>query len=158
MKQPRLALIEDMPRVLELIEELATFEKEEDAVEITVLDLQNDGFGTNPKFTCFVSEIDNKIEGIALVYMRYSTWKGEILHLEDLIVSEECRGKGLGTLLLNAVVKYAKQLDVKRVSWEVLDWNEPAISFYESKGADVKRDWNVVHLDKNGIENYLNRI
>ncbi|REE27829.1 GNAT family N-acetyltransferase [Winogradskyella pacifica] len=158
MKQPRLALIEDMPRVLELIEELATFEKEEDAVEITASDLENDGFGADPKFTCFVSELDHKIEGIALVYMRYSTWKGKILHLEDLIVSEKCRGKGVGTQLLDAVVKHAKQLGVKRVSWEVLDWNEPAIKFYESKGADVKRDWNVVHLDENGIENYLNKI
>jgi len=158
MKQPRLAVIQDMPRVLELIQELATFEKEADAVEITQSDLENDGFGPNPKFTCFVSEFENKIEGIALVYPRYSTWKGQILHLEDLIVSEKCRGKGLGTQLLNTVVKYGEQLGVKRISWEVLDWNEPAINFYESKGADVKRDWNVVHLNEQGIKNYLNQL
>ncbi len=158
MNQPRLANIQDMPRVLELIKELAIFEKEADAVEISISDLENDGFGVYPKFTCFVLEIDAIIQGIALVYPRYSTWKGEVLHLEDLIVSETCRGKGLGTLLLDAVVKHAKQLGVKRVCWEVLDWNEPAIKFYESKGANVMRDWNVVQLDENGITNYLNQI
>ncbi|MGJ8548219.1 N-acetyltransferase family protein [Winogradskyella wichelsiae] len=158
MEQPRLAVVQDMPRVLELIHELATFEKEADAVEITLSDLEQDGFGIDPKFTCFVVEVENNVEGIALVYPRYSTWKGVILHLEDLIVSEKCRGKGLGTLLLNSVVKQAKKLGVKRVSWDVLDWNEPAIKFYESKGADVKRDWDVVHLDENGIKNYLDQL
>ncbi|WP_179337283.1 GNAT family N-acetyltransferase [Winogradskyella ludwigii] len=158
MNQPRLAVKQDMSRVLELIQELATFEKETDAVEVNVLDLERDGFGENPKFTCFVLEVNNSIEGIALVYPRYSTWKGEVLHLEDLIVSEKCRGKGLGTLLLNSVVKHAKQLGVKRVSWEVIDWNDPAIKFYESKGANVMRDWDVVQLDEKGIENYLKAI
>lgn len=158
MNQPRLALRQDMPRVLELIQELAIFEKESDAVEVSVSDLEKDGFGTHPKFICFVLEVENTIEGIALVYPRYSTWKGEVLHLEDLIVSKKCRGKGLGTQLLDAVVKHAKQIGVKRVSWEVLDWNDPAIEFYESKGANVMRDWNVVHLDENGITNYLNKL
>tara|TARA_R110002111_G_scaffold249328_2_gene313216 strand:- start:9273 stop:9749 length:477 start_codon:yes stop_codon:yes gene_type:complete len=158
MNQPRLALRQDMPRVLELIQELAIFEKESDAVEVSVSDLEKDGFGTHPKFICFVLEVENTIEGIALVYPRYSTWKGEVLHLEDLIVSKKCRGKGLGTQLLGAVVKHAKQIGVKRVSWEVLDWNDPAIEFYESKGANVMRDWNVVHLDENGITNYLNQL
>ena len=158
MNQPRLARIEDMPRVLELIQELATYEKEADAVEISISDLENDGFGSNPKFTCFVCEVENRIEGIALVYPRYSTWKGEILHLEDLIVSKASRGKGLGSQLLDAVVTYGNQRGVKRISWEVLDWNTPAIKFYESKGADVKRDWNVVHLDAQGIKNYINQM
>lgn len=158
MNHTRLATIEDVPRILELIQELARFENEEDAVEISVSDLEKDGFGAHPKFTCFVSEIENRVEGIALVYPRYSTWKGKILHLEDLIVSESCRGKGLGTQLLDTVVNYAKQLGVKRVSWEVLDWNESAIKFYESKGAHVMRDWDVVQLDEQGIENYINTI
>lgn len=158
MNQPRLAVKQDMPRVLELIQELATFEKEPDALEISVSDLEKDGFGPNPKFTCFVLEVATNIEGIALVYPRYSTWKGEVLHLEDLIVSEKCRGQGLGTQLLDAVVIYAKKLGVKRISWEVIDWNEPAIKFYESKGANVMRDWDVVQLDENGIENYLNQL
>ena len=89
MNQPRHATKNDMPRVLELINELAIFEKEPDAVAITLADLENDGFGTNPKFTCFVVEMNDSIEGIALVYPRYSTWKGEVLHLEDLIVSQK---------------------------------------------------------------------
>jgi len=158
MNQPRLATKQDMPRVLELITELAVFEKEPDAVEVKLSDLENDGFGRHPKFTCFVLEVENSIEGIALVYKRYSTWKGEVLHLEDLIVSQSQRGKGLGTKLLNTVVKHGKKIGVKRISWEVLDWNEPAIKFYESKGANVMRDWDVVQLDENGIENYLKNI
>ncbi len=155
MNQPRLATKQDMPRVLELITELAIFEKEPEAVEVKLSDLEQDGFGSNPKFTCFVLEVDKIVEGIALVYTRYSTWKGEVLHLEDLIVSEKCRGKRLGTKLLDEVVKYGKEKRVKRISWEVLDWNEPAIKFYESKGANVMRDWDVVQLDESGIENYL---
>lgn len=158
MNQPRLAKKQDMPRVLKLIQELAIFEKEPDAVEIILSDLERDGFGDSPKFTCFVAEVNNIVEGIALVYPRYSTWKGEVLHLEDLIVSKKCRGKGLGTQLLDTVVKYGKNKGVKRICWEVIDWNEPAIIFYEKKGAIVKRDWDVVHLDENGIENYLNQL
>lgn len=155
MNQPRLATQQDMPRVLELINQLAVFEKEPHAVEVTLSDLENDGFGDAPKFVCFVIEIDHIIEGIALVYARYSTWKGEVLHLEDLIINEQCRGKGLGTKLLDKVVHYGKKKGVKRISWEVLDWNELAIQFYESKGANVMRDWDVVQLDEKGIENYL---
>ena len=158
MNQPRLATEKDMPRVLELIKELAVFEKEPNAVEVTLDMLQSDGFNNHPKFTCFVVEVDQKIAGMALVYMRYSTWKGEVLHLEDLIVSQAQRGKNLGTMLLNEVVKYGKSLGVKRISWEVLDWNEPAIKFYERKGAKVMRDWDVVQLDEKGIENYLKKI
>lgn len=158
MNQPRLATKQDMPRVLELIQELALFEKEPEAVEVTLSDLERDGFGDYSKFTCFVIEVDNIVEGIALIYPRYSTWKGEVLHLEDLIVSEKCRGKNLGTQLLDTVVKYGKEIGVKRISWEVLDWNEPAIVFYEKKGANVMRDWDVVQLDQKGIENYLKNI
>ena len=155
MNQPRLATKQDMPRVLELINELAIYEKEPDAVEVTVADLEKDGFGDDKKFTCFVIEDNNTVEGLALVYTRYSTWKGNVLHLEDLIVNERHRGKGFGKKLLDTVVKHGKNLGVKRVSWEVLDWNEPAITFYEKNGANVMRDWDVVHLDKTGIENYL---
>ena len=147
-----------MQRVLELIQELATFEKETNAVEVTLTDLEKDGFSENPKFVCFVLEVNNSVEGIALIYTRYSTWKGEVLHLEDLIISEKCRGKGLGTKLLDAVVNYGKEIGVKRISWEVLDWNETAIKFYKSKGANVMRDWDVVQLNENGIENYLKNI
>jgi GNAT superfamily N-acetyltransferase len=98
------------------------------------------------------------VEGLALIYTRYSTWKGEVIHLEDLIVSQASRGKGLGTVLLDEVVKYGKQKGVKRISWEVLDWNEPAVEFYEKKGANVMRDWNVVQMDSIAIDKYLSRL
>ncbi|APU10441.1 MULTISPECIES: GNAT family N-acetyltransferase [Cellulophaga] len=146
---------EDMPQVLNLIKELALFEKEPEAVEVTVDDLILDGFGDHKLFHCFVAEANNTVVGLALVYNRYSTWKGPVLHLEDLIVTQKMRGSGLGTLLLNEVIKYGHSQGVKRICWEVLDWNEPAIKFYQSKGADVKRDWDVVHLDEKGIENYI---
>lgn len=146
---------EDMPQVLKLINELAVFEKEPHAVEVTVKDLENDGFGEHPAFHCFVAEVNTTIQGIALVYNRYSTWKGKAIHLEDLIVSESMRGTGIGTSLLDAVIKYGHELGVKRINWEVLDWNEPAIAFYEKKGAHVMRDWNVVQLSETGIKNYI---
>jgi GNAT superfamily N-acetyltransferase len=158
MKLPRLATKEDMPRVLELIQALADYEKEPDAVEVTVEYLIEDGFGEQPKFTCFVIEIEDKVEGLALVYPRYSTWKGPVIHLEDLIVNEAYRGNGLGTLLLNEVVKYGHNIGVKRICWEVLDWNESAITFYEKKGANVMRDWDVVQLDEIGIKNYISKL
>jgi GNAT superfamily N-acetyltransferase len=148
----------DMPQVLLLINELAIFEKEPEAVEVTVEDLQNDGFGEHPAFHCFVAEVNSKIEGIALIYNRYSTWKGKILHLEDLIVSKSMRGTGLGTALLDEVIKYGYHLGVKRINWEVIDWNEPAIAFYEKKGANVMRDWDVVQLSEQGIKNYISKL
>ena len=149
---------EDMGQVHQLIQELATFEKEDHAVEVTVKDLEEDGFGKNPLFHCFVAEKEGRIVGMALVYPRYSTWKGPVIHLEDLIVTKEMRGSGLGTALLNEVVTYGHDLGVKRISWEVLDWNEPAIGFYESKGANVMRDWDVVQLNEEAIKNYLSAI
>jgi len=154
----RKAKKEDMYQVLNLIKALAVFEKEPDAVEITEIYLQEKGFGEHPSFQCFVAEKDKSIEGIALVYTRFSTWKGEVLHLEDLIVNQKMRGQGLGEALLNEVVKYGHTLGVKRICWEVLDWNTPAIDFYEKKGANVMRDWNVVQLDEQGIKNYLSKL
>ena len=154
----RNATKDDMTQVLNLIKELATFEKEPNAVEVTTDDLIQDGFGENPAFHCFVADVNTKIEGIALIYNRYSTWKGKILHLEDLIVSESMRGSGLGTALLDKVIKYASTLGVKRINWEVLDWNEPAIAFYEQKGANVMRDWDVVQLSETGIKNYIAKL
>lgn len=148
----------DMKSVLELIKELASFEKEPGAVEVTEDDLVRDGFGSNKLFHCFVAESDSKIVGMALVYNRYSTWKGPIIHLEDLVVAESMRGSGLGTALLDEVVKYGAARGAKRINWEVIDWNEPAIAFYEKKGAKVLRDWDVVQLDENGINSYLRSI
>lgn len=154
----RIARKGDMGQVLRLINELATFENEADKVEVTEKQLVNDGFGKQPLFHCFVGEVDSNIEGIALVYPRYSTWKGPVIHLEDLIVRENMRGSGLGSALLAEVVKYGHQLGVKRISWEVLDWNEPAIKFYESKGANVMRDWDVVQLDEKGIKRFIENL
>ncbi|WP_276389299.1 GNAT family N-acetyltransferase [Eudoraea chungangensis] len=145
----------DMADVLSLIKELASFEKEDDAVEVTINDLLEDGFGSSALYHCFVAEVDEAIAGTAIVYPRYSTWKGQVLHLEDLIVSERFRGLGIGSALLTAVVEYGAALKVKRISWEVLDWNAPAIAFYEKKGAKVLRDWDVVQLNESGIKEFL---
>ena len=149
------ALKGDMVKVFELINELASFEKENDAVQINLEELVASGFGANPLYHCFVAEINDEIVGMALVYARYSTWQGPVIHLEDLIVTEKMRGTGLGTALLKAVVKYGSDKGVKRISWEVLDWNEPAIKFYESKGATVMRDWDVVQLKEEAMKRFL---
>ncbi|MGI9547229.1 MAG: GNAT family N-acetyltransferase [Flavobacteriaceae bacterium] len=154
----REACKEDMPRVLELIKELARFEKEATAVELTAEELVNDGFGKKKLFHCFVAEVNEVVEGMALVYPRYSTWKGPAIHLEDLVINENVRGSGLGTALLDEVIKYGYKLGVKRIGWEVLDWNEPAIRFYESKGANVLRDWDVVQLNEAGIRKYMENL
>lgn len=146
---------EDMGQVYSLIRELAVFEKEPEAVEVTVSDLQRDGFGDHKLFHCFVGEVGTDVVGMALVYPRYSTWKGPVIHLEDLIVTERMRGSGLGSALFETVVQYGHRLGVKRICWEVLDWNEPAINFYERKGARVMRDWDVVQLDEAGIEEFI---
>ena len=147
-----------MSRVLDLIRELAIFEREPEAVEVTAAQLEEDGFGERKAFHCFVAESEGAVAGMALVYPRYSTWKGLILHLEDLIVTEKMRGNGIGAALLDEVVRYGARLGVKRISWEVLDWNVPAIEFYERKGARLLRDWEVVHLDEKGIQYYLENI
>ncbi len=146
---------EDMPQVLELIKELAAFEREPEAVVVTVDDLEREGFGEHPLFKCFVAEVSNEIVGMALVYFRFSTWKGKTIHLEDLIVKEKMRGSGLGSALYQEVLKYAKSQGVKRVEWVVLDWNEGAIKFYERSGAKILEDWRTVHMDEQGITNFL---
>ena len=151
----RIAEKKDVHRIWELIHELAVFEKEQDAVEVTPGDLLRDGFGPDKRFHCFVAETSEGVMGIALLFHRYSTWKGPIIHLEDLIVSEKARGQGLGSALLQRVIRYGKELGVKRINWEVLDWNEPAIRFYEQNGAKVLRDWNVVQMDEEGIARFL---
>ena len=154
----RLTTENDMPEALRLIQELADFEKEPKAVEISVEDLIRDGFKEHPEFQCFIAEDEENIVGLALVYYRYSTWKGKVLHLEDLIVKQEKRGMGIGTRLLDEVVRFAAKKKVKRLSWEVLDWNSLAIDFYEKKGANVMKDWHVVQLDEMGIKNYIESI
>ncbi len=145
----------DMPQVLELIKELAVFEKEPDAVIVTVEDLVKEGFGKEPLFTCFVAEVANEIVGMALIYYRFSTWKGRAIHLEDLIVKESWRGKGMGEALYKRVIEYAAEKKVKRIEWAVLNWNVGAIKFYERSGANVMKDWYIAQMDEAGIKNYL---
>jgi GNAT superfamily N-acetyltransferase len=152
----RKALKTDMPQVLELIKELAIFENEPDAVEITVADLELEGFGENPLFTCFVADMHDEIVGAALIYYRFSTWKGRTLHLEDLIVKEAKRGNGIGEALYKQVMDFAYNQGLKRVAWDVLDWNTGAIRFYERSGAKVLKTWRVVHMDEKGLKNYMN--
>ena len=151
----RKALKKDMPCVLELIQELAIFEKEPDAVVVTVDDLVRDGFSEQPLFQCFVAEVENEIIGMALFYYRYSTWKGKTIHLEDLIVKESKRGTGAGFALYKKIIQQGKAENVRRIEWNVLDWNTPAIDFYEKSGAKVLGDWRVVHMDENGIKNFI---
>ena len=152
----RLATPQDMPQVLELIQELADFEKEPNAVEVTVADLERDGFGTQPLFTCFVAETPEKIEGMALCYNRYSTWKGKTIHLEDLVVRANKRGSGIGSALFQEVIEFGAKSGVKRIEWAVLDWNTPAIEFYKKAGAAVLSEWDTVQLDEKGINNFIN--
>lgn len=148
----------DMPQVLGLIKELATFEKEPDAVEVTVEILKEVGFNSNPMFTCFVAEVDSEIVGMALVYFRFSTWKGRSLHLEDLIVKDKMRGSGIGKELYTKVIKYAYNKKVKRIEWAVLNWNNRAIKFYERSGATVLKDWYIAQMDEAGIKIYLENL
>lgn len=149
------AVENDMPQVLELIRELAVFEKEPDAVEVTAEELVNEGFGENPLFHCFVAEVNNNIVGIALVYYRFSTWKGRSIHLEDLIVKESMRGTGLGSALYAEVMKYAKAKGVRRVEWVVLDWNQNAIDFYEKSGATLLKDWYLVQMSEDEVRKFV---
>lgn len=149
---------EDLPQILELINELAEFEKEPEAVEVTVQDLEKEGFGENPLFTCFVAELNGKIEGMALVYYRYSTWKGRTVHLEDLIVRKQQRGTGLGSALYKRVINFALEKGVKRCEWVVLDWNQPAIDFYKRSGATVFENWNTVQMDETSMKSFVQKL
>lgn len=148
----------DMKAVLDLIRELAAFEKEPNAVEVSAADLERDGFGNYPLFHTFVAEVDEQIVGIALYYYRYSTWKGKTIHLEDLIVTEKMRGSGLGFALYSKILEQGKKDKVRRIEWAVLDWNRPAIDFYIKSGAKILDDWRVVQMDEKGINKFLSNL
>lgn len=141
--------IADLPAALELIRELAVYEKAADQVEATVESMTADGFGSSKIFDFFVAENKGEIVGIALIYEKYSTWKGRCLYLEDLVVAEPHRRKGTGALLFERVMEEARKRKVKRMEWQVLDWNEPAICFYKKYGAKLDGEWiNGVLTDK----------
>ena len=146
---------EDMEAVLGLIQELANFENEPNAVVINVGDLVRDGFSSTPLFHVFVAEVETKIVGIALYYYRYSTWKGKTIHLEDLVVKENMRGSGVGFALYSGVIKQGQKDKVRRIEWNVLDWNTPAIKFYEKSGAQILDDWRVVQMNEEAINYFI---
>lgn len=137
----RLGTKEDVPALLQLINELAIYEKAPDEVVISVDNLLRDGFGENPLFGFFVAEVMGDVVGAALYYFKYSTWKGKCLYLEDLIVKEEKRCQGIGGKLFQRVAQKAKDEQVGRLEWQVLDWNAPAIAFYQKLGAEISSEW-----------------
>ncbi len=149
---------EDVSSILSLIKELAVFEKEPEAVIVTEADLLRDGFSENPLYYTFIAEENGEVIGMALYYYRYSTWKGKTIHLEDLIVRENKRGTGAGFGLYKKIIEQGKLDDVKRIEWNVLDWNTNAINFYEKSGAKVLDDWRVVQMDENRIEMFIKKI
>jgi GNAT superfamily N-acetyltransferase len=153
----RMATVEDAQAILSLIQELSIFEREPEAVVLTKEDLVRDGFGEQPAFVCFVAEGNKQIMGMALGYPRYSTWKGKTMHLEDLIVKEQHRGKRVGFALYKRFIHYAASLNVKRIEWAVLDWNQSAIDFYEQTGAKVLSDWRTVQMGENEISHFINQ-
>lgn len=144
----------DLSGTLALIKELATFEKAPDEVIVTIEEMELDGFGENSIFKFFVAEVDNKIVGISLYYIKYSTWKGKCVFLEDIIVTEQFRQYGIGKKLFDAVVKVSKELNVQRLEWQVLNWNEPAIKFYKKVNSVFDSEWINCKLTREQIQSY----
>ena len=138
----RRAVKEDCKRMMELVNELAIYEKAPDEVTVTFDHFVESGFGENPIWWAYVAEFDGKVEGFALCYTRYSTWKGQRLYLEDLLVTEKLRGKGAGKLLFDKLIEECKEKKYSGMAWQVLDWNEPAINFYKKyEGVNIDGGW-----------------
>ena len=137
----RRAVIEDCSRIMELIQELADYEKAPEEVTVSLAHFQESGFGPNPVWWAFVAEVDGRVEGFALYYIRYSTWKGQRMYLEDILVTEQMRGKQLGKLLFDRLIVEAKEKNLKGMVWQVLEWNEPAINFYKKYNASFDGEW-----------------
>jgi N-acetylglutamate synthase-like GNAT family acetyltransferase len=131
----------DLPAVLDLIKELAEYEKAPNEVTNTLQMMEEDAFGENPVFRFFVAEVDSKVVGMAIYYIKYSTWKGKCVFLEDLIITEKMRCHRIGEKLFYAVAGVAKEMKVQRMEWQVLDWNEPAINFYKKHQAHLDGEW-----------------
>jgi GNAT superfamily N-acetyltransferase len=137
----RKAVKEDCPRILELVKELAVYERAPKEVTVSYEHFEKSGFGSRPVWWAFVAEVDGVVQGFALFYIRFSTWKGQRMYLEDLIVTEEMRGKGLGKLLFDKLLVEAKRRKLNGIMWQVLEWNEPAINFYKKYNAAFDPDW-----------------
>lgn len=143
----RKARREDCTRMMELVRELAAYERAPDEVTVTPAHFEESGFGPNPVWWAFVAEENGTIQGFALYYIRYSTWKGQRMYLEDIIVTEQARGLGIGKLLMEALKAEAKERGFKGIVWQVLEWNEPAINFYRKFDARFDPEWVNVALD-----------
>ena len=156
----RKATIEDCSGMLELIRELAEYEKAPEEVTVDPKHFKESGFGENPVWWAFVVEVDDasstpsttstpstQIVAFALYYIRYSTWKGQVMYLEDILVTESMRGKGIGKMLIERLKEEAREKGFKRITWQVLDWNEPAINFYKKFDAKFDPEWVNVVLD-----------
>ncbi|MCO6499487.1 MAG: GNAT family N-acetyltransferase [Vicingus serpentipes] len=137
----RTAKKNDLPQVLALVKELALYEKAPEEVTITLQDLEEDGFGEHPLFWIILAEYEDEIVGMSFYYIRYSTWKGKCLYLEDIVVKEKYRGNRIGELLFEETIKAAKAMNAKLMTWQVLDWNEPAIHFYKKFNAELDGEW-----------------
>ena len=137
----RIAEAEDCPRLLELINELAIYEKAPEEVTVTLAEFVDAGFGSQPVWSAFVAEVDQQIVGFALYYTRYSTWKGCRLYLEDFIVTEDYRGQGIGKILFERVMQEARDRNFNGMVWQVLDWNKPAINFYNKYAVQIEEGW-----------------
>lgn len=148
---------EDLPRVLELIKELALYEKAPEQVSNTLEMMEEDGFGPNPVFGMFVAEniSSGEIIGIAVYYYRYSTWKGKRVYLEDIVVTESERGNGAGKMLFDRVMQKSLEENCTGMMWQVLDWNTPAINFYNKYGSLLEAGWINCHLQSEEIKNLL---
>ena len=132
----------DLKRLMELIHQLAVFERAPQEMTVTLEHFEESGFGENPVWWALVAEVDGRVEGFALFYIRYSTWKGKRMYLEDILVSEELRGKGIGKLLFDKIIEEAKERKLNGIVWQVLDWNEPAINFYKKyDGVNFDSTW-----------------
>jgi GNAT superfamily N-acetyltransferase len=150
----RKATQSDLPEVLSLIKELATFEKAPNEVTITLDELKKDGFSDNPIFEIILAESEKEVLGMAFYFYSYSTWKGKCIYLEDIIVKEEHRGKKIGKLLFEAVILKCKETGAKRMQWQVLDWNTPAIDFYKKYNASVDNSWMTGRLTEDQIKQF----
>ena len=131
----------DCARMMELIHELAVYEKAPDEVTVSISHFEESGFSANPVWWAFVAEVQGVVIGMALYYVRYSTWKGQRMYLEDILVTEEMRGKKIGSLLFDALLKEAKEKGFNGMNWQVLEWNEPAINFYKKYNANFDPEW-----------------